>query len=191
MDMKYGEQQYWENRYKTNLEEFDWYQRWPTLKTTISKYIKKESNILQIGCGTSRLSEDMVNDGYQNLTNIDISSVAINYMSNKYKNMSQLSFIKMDVFEMAFSDTSFDAIIDKGTFDALLCCDDPMLATKKMIQEVFRVLKSNSPFVMITHGNESDRIKYLENFNWTIEATKIQKALNAEEFHYIFICTKK
>lgn len=41
----------------------------------MQKYIKKDDSILMAGCGNSRLSEDMFEDGYANLSNIDISRV--------------------------------------------------------------------------------------------------------------------
>lgn len=39
-----------------------------------------------VGCGTSRLSEDMFDDGFTTLTNIDVSRVVVEQMSarNRY-----------------------------------------------------------------------------------------------------------
>ena len=42
----------------------------------LQKYVKKDDAVLMAGCGNSRLSEDMFEDGYANLSNIDISRVA-------------------------------------------------------------------------------------------------------------------
>jgi hypothetical protein len=39
------------------------------------------------------MSEDMVGDGYENITNIDISSVAIDIMRRKYEHVHQLNCI--------------------------------------------------------------------------------------------------
>lgn len=36
------------------------------------------------------ISEDMVNDGYQNIMNVDISQIVIDAMTEKYKEMPQL-----------------------------------------------------------------------------------------------------
>lgn len=36
------------------------------------------------------ISEEMINDGYETITNIDISQVVIDAMKEKYKNMPQL-----------------------------------------------------------------------------------------------------
>ena len=50
--------------------------REPPPQELVQKYIKKDDSILMAGCGNSRLSEDMFEDGYANLSNIDISRVA-------------------------------------------------------------------------------------------------------------------
>lgn len=90
----------------------------------------------------SAFGEKMVNDDYEQVVNIDISSVVIRAMQSKYSHLPHLqcniSFefclipfhsiallilndhsctdMKMDVRDMsAFEDNSFDAVIDKGT----------------------------------------------------------------------------
>lgn len=54
--------------------------RYSGLKDWISQYIRKTDNILMVGAGSSRLTEDMYDDGYTTITNIDISSVVIEQM---------------------------------------------------------------------------------------------------------------
>jgi hypothetical protein len=61
------------------------------------------------------MSEDMVKDGYEDIMNVDISSVAIEMMQTKYASVPQLKYMQMDVRDMSyFEDDSFDTIIDKG-----------------------------------------------------------------------------
>ncbi|WVZ01831.1 hypothetical protein V8G54_022637 [Vigna mungo] len=61
------------------------------------------------------MSEDMVKDGYEHITNIDISSVAIEMMRRKYEYIPQLKYLQMDVRDMSlFPDESFDGVIDKA-----------------------------------------------------------------------------
>ena len=50
--------------------------REPPPQELVQKYIKKDDSVCMAGCGNSRLSEDMFEDGYANLSNIDISRVA-------------------------------------------------------------------------------------------------------------------
>lgn len=44
-------------------EPFDWYQRYSGVRDLINQYIKREDIILMSGCGNSRLTEDMFEDG--------------------------------------------------------------------------------------------------------------------------------
>jgi len=44
------------------------------------------------------MSEDMVDDGYENIMNVDISSVAIDLMRRKYEHMPQLNCILLEEF---------------------------------------------------------------------------------------------
>ncbi|KAF6152938.1 hypothetical protein GIB67_039645 [Kingdonia uniflora] len=78
---------------------------------------------LSIEIGVKTLSEGLANDGYQDLVNIDISSVVIEAMEKKYCDRPELKFstpewvidINMDVRDMSgFESDYFDAVIDKG-----------------------------------------------------------------------------
>ena len=60
-------------------------QRYSGLKDTITQYIRKDDNILMVGCGNSRLSEDMFDEGYTTITNIDVSRVVIEQMIARYR----------------------------------------------------------------------------------------------------------
>ena len=44
-------------------EPFDWYQRYNGVKDLIHQYIKEHDHILMLGCGNSRLTEEMYDDG--------------------------------------------------------------------------------------------------------------------------------
>lgn len=77
-------------------------------------------NVLVVGCGNSRLSENMFDVGMKNIINIDLSSIVIQQMSSKNKNRKEMQFLKMDMLNMEFEDSKFDAVVDKGTLDALM-----------------------------------------------------------------------
>lgn len=66
-------------------EPFDWYQRFSGLKDIITTHVDKGHRILNVGSGNSRLSEEMFEEGYTQITNIDISNVCIKAMKDKYK----------------------------------------------------------------------------------------------------------
>ena len=74
-----------------------------------------------MGSGNSRLSEEMFDEGYGTITNIDISNICIKAMKEKYKDKSEnFKYLLMDVKAMDFPEASFDAVVDKATLDSVL-----------------------------------------------------------------------
>ena len=72
------------------------------------------------GCGNSALSENMYQDGYHFITNIDYSSVVIENMKNRSPEAQLMKWIVMDITDMKFNEGSFDVVIEKATLDSLL-----------------------------------------------------------------------
>ncbi|XP_058094361.1 uncharacterized protein LOC131240255 [Magnolia sinica] len=67
------------------------------------------------------MSEDMAKDGYEDIVNVDISSVVIDMMRKKYEYLLQLKYLQIDVRDMSFfQDETFDGVIDEGTLDSLM-----------------------------------------------------------------------
>lgn len=77
MPAHYGNPLYWDDRYEKDTEHFDWYQRYNGIKDILTQYIRKDLKILMIGCGNSKLSESMIEDGYKNIHNIDQCELVI------------------------------------------------------------------------------------------------------------------
>ncbi|KAG6525016.1 hypothetical protein ZIOFF_014968 [Zingiber officinale] len=129
------------------------------------------------------MSEDMVMDGYVSISNIDISSVVIEMMIKKYEHIPQLECILlsvpiisfanmlMDARDMTFfNDESFDCVMDKGTLDSLMCGVDAPLSASRMLEEINRLLRLGGIYMLITYGDPSVRIPYINQpgCNWEI-----------------------
>jgi ubiquinone/menaquinone biosynthesis C-methylase UbiE len=57
-------------------------------------------------------------DGYENITNIDVSDVIIEQMQRTHaERYPRMQFLTMDVTAMTFPDESFDVVLDKGTLE--------------------------------------------------------------------------
>ncbi|KAF7807167.1 methyltransferase-like protein 13 [Senna tora] len=113
----------------------------------------------------SSFSEGMVEDGYESVVNIDISSVVVEAMQNKYRDRSQLKYMQMDVRDMsAFESDSFGAIIDKGTLDSLLCGNNSRQNATMMLEEIWRVLKDKGVYILITYGAPLYRLRFAKGF---------------------------
>nr|CAG8437682.1 5096_t:CDS:2 [Entrophospora candida] len=156
----YKTQEYWNERYSKE-ETFDWFKTYKDLSPLFKKHLLDENvSILMLGCGNSTLSEDMYDDGYCNITNIDFSNIVIDNMKEKNKHRSKMSWLVMDVrdLKMLKDDESFDVVIDKGTMDALMCDEGDVWNPK--------------PEVIENVGKEVDQVvrrKYLERSVWNLE----------------------
>ncbi|XP_011100682.1 methyltransferase-like protein 13 isoform X2 [Sesamum indicum] len=182
----YGESWYWDNRYAHDPSTFDWYQKYPSLAPLLRLYFPPTPHhpILVVGCGNSAFSEGLVDDGYDEVVNIDISSVVIEAMQKKYANRPQLKYMKMDVRNMSAFDTrSFSAVIDKGTLDSLLCGHNSRQNAGKMLEEVWRVLKDKGVYILITYGSPAYRLPLLKDLSWTIKLHVIEKLASGNSSH--------
>merc|ERR1711879_244761 len=120
----YATKQYWDQRYEQEPSDlYDWFKGWEDLKPALVDQVLPTQRILMLGCGNSKLSEDMYNDGYKNIVNNDFSEIVIENMKQKYKETApDMDWLVMDVMDMKeLPDASFDVAIDKGTMDAIMC----------------------------------------------------------------------
>ncbi|KAG2260823.1 hypothetical protein Bca52824_080117 [Brassica carinata] len=169
----YGDAHYWDARYVQDALSFDWYQRYSSLRPFVRSFVPTSSRVLMVGCGNSLMSEDMVKDGYEDVMNVDISSVAIEMMRTKHASVPQLKYMQMDVRDMSyFEDESFDTVIDKGESFKLLCScgDDAPLSASRMLGEVSRLIKPGGTYFLITYGDPKVRMPHLtpSAYNWKI-----------------------
>ena len=195
----YGDKSYWEERYKSSENTtFDWLENYSSLKEIIySLNIPKETGqILNLGCGNSEFSENMYDDGYKNIKNIDISQNVINSMKIRNKDRIGMTYEVMDVRDLKYEDNSIDLAVDKSTIDALLCGDDAFINVAKMIKEVQRVLKVGGYYMIISYGVPNYRVLHLKRKfeKFKIEIMKIVKDFVEDEgydkYHYIYLCQK-
>jgi len=165
----------------------------------------KTDKILNIGCGNSKLSADLSEEGYEDITNIDFSTKVITIMEQLYKEkFPKMKFQVCDVLDMKdFQNGSFNTILDKGTLDCILCGDNSVPNASKMMAEIYRVLAPGGHYMVITYGDPDYRKKYLETQPWTsISVDKLAKpsaavssTINADEndpknFHYVYTMAK-
>lgn len=115
----YGDADYWNHRYGVDFPEpFDWLFSYVDVKEILNQVIEREKEVLMIGSGNADFSPDMYNDGYHNLTNIDLSDVVIDQMKNKHPEMK---WLVMDALNTTFESNSIETIVDKSLIDTILC----------------------------------------------------------------------
>ena len=107
------------------------------------------------------MGHDMWKDGFTNIDCIDYAQSVIDLMNSKYEKevYSNLRFHCADMMDMhAFSDGTYDFVIDKATMDVILTGNkDPWNPTPEVydkslstLSEAIRVLKTKATFISIS-----------------------------------------
>ncbi|KAF9446210.1 S-adenosyl-L-methionine-dependent methyltransferase [Macrolepiota fuliginosa MF-IS2] len=194
---EYGSREYWDQRYSREDDaDFDWFKSYTDLAEYLHELVpNKSSRILMLGCGNSKLSEDMWEDGYKNIVNTDYSAVLIEKMRQRHgQARPEMEWHEMDVRSLKFDDGSFDVAIDKGTMDAMMTAkgdvwDPPEQVIRdcnEEVDETLRVLRKGGTFIYLTFGQPHFRRRYLTRPDTTLEI----KALG-EAFHYYLYILRK
>eukprot|EP00743_Colponemidia_sp_Colp-15_P004248 GILK01004584.1.p1 GENE.GILK01004584.1~~GILK01004584.1.p1 ORF type:complete len:609 (-),score=85.86 GILK01004584.1:151-1920(-) len=177
---EYASADFWDERFRKTSGFFDWYASYRELKPLFKSHFPHPDQMatLMVGCGNSKLSEEMFKDGYTDITNIDISSVVIEKMTQHYAEtpMAAMKFTVMNVHELQFPDCTFDLAVDKGTYDALACGEHRAESVSQLMLEVGRVLKFGGTFVIVTHGRPAGRLASFNvgDWDWDVEWHKTE-----------------
>ncbi|RYG97514.1 class I SAM-dependent methyltransferase [archaeon] len=162
-------QEYWERRFQKE-ESYEWLTSWKNVRTQILPYIKPTDRILIVGCGNSSFSADIYDEGFHNITNIDFAESVITRLRELHVlSRPEMSWEVMDMTALAFTDESFDVVLDKAAMDALVVDEgdvwDPDLSVidvvDKMCLGISKVLKSTGIHMQISFAQPHFRTKYL------------------------------
>ena len=72
------------------------------LKSCLTSYLSIDDKILHIGCGNSELGEQLYNEGFKNITNIDFSVTVIDKMKERCKHLTSMTWYAMDLQFLEF-----------------------------------------------------------------------------------------
>uniref|UniRef100_A0A1D1YW65 EEF1A lysine methyltransferase 4 n=1 Tax=Anthurium amnicola TaxID=1678845 RepID=A0A1D1YW65_9ARAE len=193
----YLDPNYWDERF-AGEEHYEWLKDYSHFGHLIRRHIQPSHSVLEIGCGNSRLSEALLEDGVADITSIDISGVAVDRMRKRLraKGLKGIKVLEADMLDLPFDSGCFDIVIEKGTMDVLFVdSGDPWnprpLTVDKvlaMLKGVHRVLKSDGTFISISFGQPHFRRPFFEDpeLTWSFEYQTF-----GEEFHYFFYTLQK
>lgn len=181
----FSKPEYWDERYKKSSKPYDWYSSWEKIGPLVAEYMPPLNGaILNVGCGSSRLPQELHDAGYTNVTSIDYSPAVIEQMQQKHADLGQ-SFLLMDMTQMAFANESFDLLVDKGALDALFTgAHDKVF---EAVPEFFRVLKPGGRYFSITFGEAARRTE-LQGAPWASFETLV--LARHPQAHYIHVAKK-
>lgn len=144
---------HWENIYQNkNEDEVSWFQKNPDTSIEIinSIKIKKQSKIIDVGSGRSRLFKNLIEQGYNNLTYLDISESAAKkskiFLGQESKN---IEWIVEDVLNFE-PKQNFDVWHDRAVFHFLT----EQNQIKKYVDLVSRNISNNGYLIIGTFSEQ-------------------------------------
>lgn len=175
--------EYWDLRYKEDPEPFEWLRSYSDLKDFIC--CDKSADILHVGCGNSCLTEEMYDEGYRNIINIDNSPVVITQMIERNMDRPEMLWLEMDALAMPLPSNAFDLIIDKSLMDTFACAEEMPLTIITYLMEVARVLRTGGLFLVVSYGAPAQRLDFLKmsHLKFEVDVVKLE-ATSRQKEHY-------
>lgn len=110
------DQNFWNQRWKNQQTGWDIGYASTPIVTFMEKYPNKDARILIPGCGNAYEAAYLLENGFTNLTLIDIAPIAIQNVKEKFKNNPQINIVHGDFFEHK---GEYDLLIEQTFFCAL------------------------------------------------------------------------
>ncbi|KAK2948981.1 putative kinase domain protein [Blattamonas nauphoetae] len=168
---------YWEDKYEQDPGPFDWYMTYEDLESHLQPFLKEKSSILDIGCGTSYLPFSLSSKGFKHVSGFDQCERLIELLQHEANEMDlPLQFEHIDILNFTNpSRLSFDLIIDKATFDCILCSSSSYSNAKTYLSQIRSLLRNDGTLVCISHSSPEFRSHIFneDEYNWKLVSTKI------------------
>jgi 2-polyprenyl-3-methyl-5-hydroxy-6-metoxy-1,4-benzoquinol methylase len=145
---------HWETVYSTKLSDsVSWFQ--PHANSSINLIretdISLDSSIIDIGGGASMLVDDLLENGFKNLSVLDISAAALSTAKNRLGDMAvHVQWIEADITQTDLLPSSIDVWHDRAVFHFLTTADD----RRAYIDAMLHSLKPEGHVIMATFAED-------------------------------------
>jgi SAM-dependent methyltransferase len=145
---------HWDKVYSAKpAETVSWFA--PHLETSLKLIHEASTNknaaIIDIGGGESTLVDDLFNEGYQNLSVLDISQKAIDVAKGRMgQNANRIQWYCADITQANLPEAYFDIWHDRAVFHFLMKQSD----RDRYVERVKRSVKHGGYVIMATFGPE-------------------------------------
>lgn len=121
-EIEFNREKHWDKVYQSrSLDQFSWYQEYPAVSMQfISQYGSgKDAHVIDIGGGTSNFVDILVSKGYEYISVLDISTVALEGTEERLgEKARQVEWIHSDVLEFHPKE-KYDIWHDRAAFHFL------------------------------------------------------------------------
>jgi ubiquinone/menaquinone biosynthesis C-methylase UbiE len=145
---------HWENIYHTkDTTQVSWFQEHPELSLQFIEHtgIDKTAHIIDVGGGASTLVDDLINNGYQNVTVLDISGTALEVAQQRLgSKASAVTWLEADVTKVKLPANFYDVWHDRAVFHFLTQAED----RARYVESVQHSVKTGGHVIVATFGLE-------------------------------------
>jgi SAM-dependent methyltransferase len=144
------DKEFWDARWKTSDTGWDMQQASPPLKAYIDSITDKQTAILIPGCGNAYEAEYLLEEGFANITVIDIAPALVGQLLQRLEQHAghQLTVICGDFFKHT---GRYDVILEQTFF----CAITPDLR-KAYVQKMHELLKDNGKLAGLLFDRQFD-----------------------------------
>ncbi len=141
---------HWEQIYQTKQPtQVSWYQMHPLLSLRFIERtgVSKAGSLIDVGGGASTLVDHLLADGYQNVTVLDVSGVALAQARARLGPLAgPVRWIEADITEAALPPNQYDVWHDRAVFHFLTQAEDRV----RYVEAVRRSVKPGGHVIVAT-----------------------------------------
>lgn len=147
-----NKKEHWENVYVTKPhDQVSWYRDHldNSLKLILDTGVEKDASIIDIGGGASTLVDDLLENGFVDVSVLDISSTAIEASKRRLgRRADEVDWIVADITEVDLPAAHFDVWHDRAVFHFLTDPDD----RRRYVELVNRSVKPGGHIIVASFG---------------------------------------
>jgi SAM-dependent methyltransferase len=133
------DENYWNNQYQNHTTGWDLGEISPPIKTYINTLTNKSISILIPGCGNTYEADYLLQEGFTNITVIDIAPTLVEVLQQKFIGNKNINVLLGDFFK---HQGTYDVIIEQTFFCAL-----PPTLRQKYVYKMHQLLANNGLLV--------------------------------------------
>jgi|SRR6185436_17457676 len=145
---------HWENIYAAkDITQVSWFQQHPELSLQFIEQtgVDKAGQIIDVGGGASTLVDDLLANGYDNVTVLDISGAALQVAQQRLGQLaSKVTWLEASIIEAELPENFYDVWHDRAVFHFLTRAED----RARYVEAVRLSVKTGGHVIVATFGLE-------------------------------------
>jgi SAM-dependent methyltransferase len=145
---------HWDRVYQSRpADQVSWFQQHAerSLQFIRSTCVAKDGHIIDVGGGASTLVDDLLREGYTNLSVLDISPAALWAAQQRLgKDAARVHWIVADITQIEFPEASVDVWHDRAVFHFLTAEQD----RQRYVQAVLHAVKPGGHVIVATFAED-------------------------------------